>query len=95
MARSTFSFRSISSRTKQLGQGMSEYLIIVAMIAIAAIGVVGAFGDVVEDQISGMAQELAGGDGGANETAAQTAADTTTAFSGNTNALNNYASENN
>jgi len=95
MARSTFSFRSISSRTKQLGQGMSEYLIIVAMIAIAAIGVVGAFGDVVEDQISGMAQELAGGDGGANETAAQTAADTTTAFSGNTNSLNNYASGNN
>ena len=95
MARSTFSFRSISSRTKQLGQGMSEYLIIVAMIAIAAIGVVGAFGDVVEDQISGMAVELAGGEGNANEANALNASGLATGFAANTNALNNYASENN
>lgn len=48
---------------KQLGQGMTEYIIIVALIAIAAIGVYTIFGDVVRNQVGGMAQELAGTDG--------------------------------
>ncbi|MBN4069225.1 hypothetical protein JYT12_01130 [Beggiatoa alba] len=39
---------------------MSEYLIIVAMIAIAAIGVVSAFGETVQGHVSTMTQELAG-----------------------------------
>ena len=33
---------------KQLGQGMTEYIIIVALIAIAAIAVYSIFGDVVQ-----------------------------------------------
>jgi len=48
---------------KQLGQGMTEYIIIVALIAIAAIAVYTIFGDVVREQVGGMAAELAGGDG--------------------------------
>lgn len=48
---------------KQLGQGMTEYIIIVALIAIAAIAVYTIFGDVVRQQVGGMAAELAGGDG--------------------------------
>jgi type IV pilus assembly protein PilA len=48
---------------KQLGQGMTEYIIIVALIAIAAIAVYTLFGDIVREQVGGMAAELAGGEG--------------------------------
>jgi type IV pilus assembly protein PilA len=45
---------------KQIGQGMTEYIIIVALIAIAAIAVYTGFGDVVRGQVGGMAEELSG-----------------------------------
>jgi Flp pilus assembly pilin Flp len=45
---------------KQQGQGMTEYIIIVALIAIAAIGVYSFFGQTVRQQTAGMAQELSG-----------------------------------
>lgn len=48
---------------KQVGQGMTEYIIIVALIAIAAIGVYSLFGDTVTDQMGAMTQELSGGTG--------------------------------
>lgn len=48
---------------RQRGQGMSEYLIIVALIAVAAIGVVGFFGESISNQIAAMSQEIAGQDG--------------------------------
>jgi Flp pilus assembly pilin Flp len=41
---------------------MTEYIIIVALIAIAAIAVYSIFGDVVREQVGGMAQELSGTD---------------------------------
>ncbi len=53
----------MNNRIKQLGQGMTEYIIIVALIAIAAIAVYGFFGDTVRNQVSAMTQELAGQDG--------------------------------
>lgn len=45
---------------KQRGQGMTEYIIIVALIAIAAIGVYTAFGKTVRGQMAVTAQALAG-----------------------------------
>ena len=48
--------------TRELGQGMTEYIIIVALIAIAAIGVYGAFGKTVRGQMAATAQTLAGKD---------------------------------
>jgi Flp pilus assembly pilin Flp len=48
---------------KQLGQGMTEYIIIVALIAIGAVGVYTAFGDVVRGQTSVAAATLSGNDG--------------------------------
>lgn len=45
---------------KQRGQGMTEYIIIVALIAIAAIGVFTFFGGTVRAQVAAMAGELAG-----------------------------------
>lgn len=47
-----------SGYRKALGQGMTEYIIIVALIAIAAIGVYSFFGQTVRQQTAGMAQEL-------------------------------------
>ena len=48
---------------KQLGQGMTEYIIIVALIAIAAIAAYSFFGDTVRGQVGNMAAELGGQEG--------------------------------
>jgi Flp pilus assembly pilin Flp len=50
-----------STRLKQLGQGMTEYIIIVALIAIVAITVFNIFGDTIRGQVGDMAAELGGG----------------------------------
>jgi Flp pilus assembly pilin Flp len=42
------------------GQGMTEYIIIVALVAIAAIGVYTAFGKTLRAQMAVTAQSLAG-----------------------------------
>jgi type IV pilus assembly protein PilA len=53
---------TIIQKRKQLGQGMTEYIIIVALIAIAAIAVYNLFGDTVRGQVGDMAAELGGGE---------------------------------
>lgn len=53
----------MNTRLKQLGQGMTEYIIIVALIAIVAITVFNIFGDTVRGQVGNMAAELGGQDG--------------------------------
>lgn len=63
----------------QLGQGMTEYVIIVALVAIAAIAVFQLFGQVVRSQTAAMAKELAGEDGSAESQKAQEAANLGTA----------------
>ena len=52
--------RFLRTRRLQSGQGMSEYLIIVALIAIAAIGVVTVFGRDIRELFSGTTNSLAG-----------------------------------
>lgn len=42
------------------GQGMTEYIIIVALIAVAAIGVYSLFGKAIRNQVAGLAQEMTG-----------------------------------
>lgn len=44
------------------GQGMTEYIIIVALIAIAAIGVVTLFGDNIRDLFGASGSALSGAD---------------------------------
>lgn len=83
-------FKKSSNKHLQRGQGMTEYIIIVGVIAVAAIGAFGFFGDTVENQIAGMAQELSGQDATAEIGAAQTAADASTAAASNHNDLSNY-----
>jgi hypothetical protein len=45
---------------RQRGQGMSEYIIITALVAVAGIGLFAAFGDVLQNQMAGMSREMAG-----------------------------------
>lgn len=45
---------------RQRGQGMTEYIIIVALVAIAAIGAFTFFGSTARSQVAAMSQELAG-----------------------------------
>jgi pilus assembly protein Flp/PilA len=54
--------QKVTGKRKQFGQGMVEYIIIVALIAIAAIGVYSMFGKTVRNQSAGLAKELAGKD---------------------------------
>jgi type IV pilus assembly protein PilA len=60
---------------RQLGQGMTEYIIIVALIAIAAIGVYKAFGGMVRGQTSAASSALGGYATTEGKAAAQAAQD--------------------
>ena len=52
---------------KQLGQGMTEYIIIIALIAIAAIGAFTFFGDGLKGTIGVVTEELTGSDSSATQ----------------------------
>jgi len=78
----------MKNNIKQLGQGMTEYIIIVALIAVAAIGIYGFFGDTIRGQMGVMTQELAGD---AGDRTAVTAGSTSGAAEGAvTKTLQNY-----
>lgn len=64
----------------QKGQGMMEYVIIVALIAVAAIGIYAAFGQTLRVQTAGLAQEVSG-----QEAAIKTAVDAANASAGRAN----------
>ena len=51
---------------RQSGQGMTEYIIIVALVAVAAIAVYQYFGQVIRSQTAAVARELAVEDGTKN-----------------------------
>ena len=74
----------------QKGQGMTEYVIIVALIAIAAIAVYQFFGNTVRDQTAAIAQELAGGNGTAAQANAQAAATSAETDANSRRNLSNY-----
>ncbi|WP_159990623.1 hypothetical protein [Pelistega ratti] len=87
--------KRLKSLKQRLGQGMTEYIIVVALVAIAAIGVYQLFGQVVRSQTAAMAKELAGEDGSAESqnaqsaaqnASAQTAAKSLKSFTGNASA---------
>jgi len=49
-------------KRNMIGQGMTEYIIIVALIAVAAIGAFKYFGQTARTQVAGLSVELSGGD---------------------------------
>ncbi|MDH6167907.1 Flp pilus assembly pilin Flp [Variovorax boronicumulans] len=72
--RLTVMSRRIAAKIKIRGQGMTEYLVILGLIAIAAIAVFSFFGQTMRNQVAGMAQEVGGKTGSAEVTNAQAAA---------------------
>ena len=63
----------LSGRRLQRGQGMTEYIIIVALVAIAAIAVYSFFGQAVRGQMASITGQLAGSSGTIGLGAANTA----------------------
>ena len=52
---------------RQRGQSLSEYLLILGLIAVTSIAVVGTLGSTIRSQVAAMTQELAGMDSSASE----------------------------
>ena len=78
----------------QLGQGMTEYIIIVALVAVAAIGVYSAFGNAIKSQMAVMTGEIAGKPDTAAAAKVQTAATKGAAAGATDKTLQNYSKDN-
>jgi Flp pilus assembly pilin Flp len=83
-----------SIKNSQSGQGMTEYIVIVALIAVAAIAVYQFFGQTIRSQTSGIALEVSGRSAGAAITNAQTAADNAVAEGTKKKGLDAYKNDN-
>ncbi|RTL51170.1 MAG: pilus assembly protein [Rhodocyclaceae bacterium] len=79
---------------KQFGQGMTEYIIIVALIAVAAIGVYALFGKTIRNQVAGLAGEVAGTGSSTAVTAAGTAASDAATAANKDKKMSSYGSGN-
>ncbi|MBA2412598.1 MAG: hypothetical protein H0V63_07195 [Burkholderiaceae bacterium] len=69
---------------------MTEYIIIVALIAVAAIAVYTYFGNTVRNQTAAIANEIAGNDGTTARSNASTAANTAATEANTKRNLENY-----
>ncbi len=79
-----------AGRLQQRGQGMTEYIIIVALIAVAAIGTFRFFGQTVRNQVAGLAAEVSGQSGSDAQGRASTAADNAETEANKNKNLSNY-----
>ncbi len=77
--RTIASKQAVQSKRLIRGQGLTEYIIIVALIALASVGAVGYFGTSVKSQFVNMGAELTGGTSTAVATQAGIAATEDTA----------------
>jgi type IV pilus assembly protein PilA len=80
-------------RKKFSGQGMTEYIIIVALIAVAAIAVYQLFGKTVRNQTAGIAQEVAGQDGSTAIAEARKAASAASSAAAQDTTLSTYGDQ--
>jgi len=80
-------------RRRIRGQGMSEYLVITALVAVATVAVAGFFGDAIRHQMAAMALKLAGDNSAAQaETGqAQTSANNAKSDAGSAKTLQNFS----
>jgi pilus assembly protein Flp/PilA len=81
-------------KKRQRGQGMMEYIIIVALIAIAAIGVYSMFGKTVRNQSAGLAKELSGKDATTAISNAATSSDSAQTRGDTTKGMSEYNKDN-
>ncbi len=83
--------RSARARADRVrGQGMTEYIVIVALIAVAAIGTYSLLGQTVRNQTAGLALEISGKPGRAAIAAAGTNATQAQAKANKKKGLSNY-----
>ncbi|HWK73716.1 MAG TPA: hypothetical protein VNQ81_05560 [Povalibacter sp.] len=80
---------------RQLGQGMSEYIIITALVAVAGIGLFAAFGDTLQSQMASMSMEMSGQSGATDIQNAQRSATTAQTRSAQADSLANYNQQTN
>jgi len=59
--------------TDRRGQGLTEYIIIVALVAIAGIGIVNVFGNQLRNQFHAIVKAMAGSETGKVESLAESA----------------------
>jgi len=85
------SMKTARKLRRQRGQGMTEYIIIVALIAVSAIGVYAMFGQTIRNQTAGLALEMAGDSNSKNAiTNADTAAQNASSKANTAKTLKNY-----
>jgi Flp pilus assembly pilin Flp len=77
------------------GQGMTEYIIIVALIAVAAIGTYQFFGQTVRNQTAGIAAEISGQNAQTQISNSQTAAGSASSEGNSTKGLSSYNTNSN
>lgn len=82
------------TRRKSLGQGMTEYIVIVALVGVAAIGVYSFLGQSIRGATSGIALELAGEDASKGIAEAKKAADKAVNTAKKKATLKNYNDDN-
>lgn len=84
----------LRSRSLPRGQGMTEYIVVVAVVAVAAIGVYSMLGQTIRNQTAGIAQEISGNDAGAAINAAGSAAASARSQANTRKDLKNYNQDN-
>lgn len=75
---------------RQRGQGMTEYIIVVALVAVAAIGVYTLFGQTLRNQTAGLALEVSGQTAATAIGSAQANATTAASNANTRKGLDNY-----
>ncbi len=92
-SKKTIANKNLSKKTS-LGQGMTEYIIIVALVGVAAIAVYQFFGKTIRSQTSGIAKEIAGQTATEAIQNAQDAATNAKTEGTTTKGLDNYKNDN-
>lgn len=82
------------ARRKSLGQGMTEYIVIVALVGVAAIGVYSFLGQSIRGATSGIALEIAGENADKGIKAAKDAADKAVSSAETKATLKSYNADN-
>ncbi|MCF9047112.1 Flp family type IVb pilin [Acinetobacter nectaris] len=81
---------NLSLKKNSRGQGMTEYIIIVALIAVAAIGVFRFYGNTARSQVGAAAASLGGQDASGARSAASTAGQNAATEGSKNKTLNNF-----
>lgn len=86
--------KRIQISKRQLGQGMTEYIIIVALIAVGAVGVYTAFGKTVQHEVASIALGLTGNAAATTENGlANTAGTNTQTAAATVQGMSNFTAE--